>query len=106
MRDNYAENGFLLRIIEGRLAEVFLSGTCSVRHAVEKLPIGGCGTHRVHRWLVPIHAASRWSSRFSAGTGPVRNQKERWGVGTEGITVDFIGVFGEYDYFVFLQKEF
>ena len=38
--------------------------------------------------------------------GPVRNLKERWGVGTEGITVDFIGVFGEYDYFVFLQKEF
>ena len=38
--------------------------------------------------------------------GPVRNLKERWGVGTEGITVDFIGVFGERGHFAFLQKEF
>ena len=42
----------------------------------------------------------------SAEAGPVRNLKERWGVGTEGITVDFIGVFGERGYAAFLQKEF
>ena len=39
-----------------------------------------------------------------AEAGPVRNLKERWGVGTESVTVDFIGVFGKAE--SLLQTEF
>ena len=38
--------------------------------------------------------------------GPVRNLKERWGVGTEGIRKYSRGVFGERGQAAFLQKEF
>ena len=38
--------------------------------------------------------------------GPVRNLKERWGVGTEGIRKYSRGVFGERGKAAFLQKEF
>ena len=46
------------------------------------------------------------SAGDGAEAGPVRNLKERWGVGTEGITVYFIGVFGGRSHTAFLQKEF
>ena len=41
-----------------------------------------------------------------AEAGPVRNLKERWGVGTEGIRKYSRGVFGERSKAAFLQKEF
>ena len=68
----------------------------------------------LRRWSisspVPIRAASRWPLRFphvgGAGAGPVRNLKERWGVGTEGKTVYFIGVFGKAASPPFYKKNF
>ena len=59
---------------------------------------------------VPIRAASRWplcfSAREGAEAGPVRNLKERWGVGTESCKGYSKGVFGECGKAAFLQKEF
>ena len=45
-------------------------------------------------------------TRDGAEAGPVRNLKERWGVGTEGLTGYFRGVFGKAARAVLLQKEF
>ncbi len=97
--------------IEGRLAETFYSGSVVLRGA---LSLGDCrpgnaarikkaaGAYASVPWCgaqgkrhvfcaspsVPIRAASRWpwcfSAREGAEAGPVRNLKERWGVGTEG----------------------
>ena len=59
---------------------------------------------------VPIRAASRWplcfSAREGAEAGPVRNLKERWGVGTEGCREYFIGVFGKAAKPFFYKRNF
>ena len=60
---------------------------------------------------VPIRAASRWPLRvFVSGNGveagPVRNLKERWGVGTEGCREYFIGVFGKAAEPFFYKRNF
>ena len=46
------------------------------------------------------------SAGDGAEAGPVRNLKERWGVGTESCKGYSKGVFGECGKAAFLQKEF
>ena len=106
MRDNYADMGFLHLGNTRRLAEFPVREAASCEARARRRYADRGMRHAYREVLVPITAASRWFLCFGAGAGPVRNQKERWGVGTEGITVDFIGVFGERGHFAFLQKEF
>ncbi|MBR1885012.1 MAG: hypothetical protein IJ812_01270 [Schwartzia sp.] len=88
--------------------------------AQKRLVILGAGREAME---APCFALRRWSfaklpsantSSFpvafvffrkeGAEAGPVRNLKERWGVGTESVTVDFIGVFARAE--SLLQTEF
>jgi hypothetical protein len=47
-----------------------------------------------------------FSAREGAEAGPVRNLKERWGVGTEGCREYFIGVFGKAAKPFFYKRNF
>ena len=106
MWDNYAEMDFPHRSNTRRLAEFPVREAASCEARARRRYADRGMRHAYSVVSVPITAASRWFLCFGAGAGPVRNQKERWGVGTEGITVDFIGVFGKRGHFAFLQKEF
>ena len=106
MWDNYAEMDFPHRSNTRRLAEFPVRKAASCEARVRRRYADRGMRHAYSVVLVPITAASRWLLRFGVGAGPVRNQKERWGVGTEGITVDFIGVFGKAAKPFFYKRNF